>query len=302
MSGPVTAAESLRLAPPSSRDDLFREPVEDRLRRWALGAAWAMRPPRVFGLPALGRVWLADLLRPAAGVPDPGAALDQPDGLCGIARDLSVPTLVAAHRRGLYPFAHVGPQKWWSPSERCVLAFPEFHMTKRVRSRLKQARHRVTFDRDFESVIKACAEPRDDRWRITWITPPIMHAYAALHDAGHAHSFEVWNREGELVGGGYGVAVGGAFTIESQFTRESHSSKLGFAMLNWHLARWGFVLNDNKRPAQNVLDFGFRTVPRARFQALLAEAVERPGRLGRWSVETDLPTVAAWRPETGAPR
>ena len=145
-----------------------------------------------------------------------------------------------------------------APPERCVLSFADFHMSKRLRSRLRQNRFHVTFDRDFEGVIKACAGRRDGKWHLTWITPQIMHAYCDLHDAGYAHSFEVWNNDGALVGGGYGVAVGGAFTIESQFTRESHTSKIGFAVLNWHLAKWGFLLNDNKGPTQNTLEMGFR--------------------------------------------
>jgi len=296
MSGSITAAETPSLLDKPPRDEFFRETLDARLRRWALGTAWAMRPPRAAGLPGLGIVWLADLIGASEGLPNPDAALAQPAGLCGIAHDLSAPVLLEAHRQGLYPFAHFGPTKWWSPPERCVLSFDNFHMPKRLRSRLRQARYRVTFDRDFDAVIKACSEPRENKWQITWITPKIMHAYAALHDAGHAHSFEVWNQEGELVGGGYGVAVGGAFTIESQFTREANTSKVGFAMLNWHLARWGFVLNDNKGPTQNTLEFGFRMVPRSEFRARLAEAVQLPGRPGRWSVETDLPTVAQWQP------
>jgi leucyl/phenylalanyl-tRNA--protein transferase len=304
VSAATTSAEATEAPVDVDRDALFRETAQERVRRLALGTAWALKPPRLFGLPALGRMWLADLVAPAGALPSPDDALERPAGLCGIARDLSVPTLVEAYRRGLYPFAHIAPQKWWSPPERCILDFNAFHMPKRLRSRVRQARYRITFDRDFEAVMKACAAPRENKWQVTWITPQMMHAYAALHDAGHAHSFEVWNREGELVGGGYGVAVGGAFAIESQFTRESNTSKIGFAMLNWHLAHWGFVLNDNKGPTRNVLEMGFRTVPRAEFQARLAEAVRLPGRVGRWSVETDLKTVAQWFPAgdgAGAP-
>jgi leucyl/phenylalanyl-tRNA--protein transferase len=183
-----------------------------------------------------------------------------------------------------------------APPQRCVLDFANFHMSKRLRSRLRQNRFRVTFDRDFEGVIKACAGRRDGKWHLTWITPQIMYAYARLYDAGYAHSFEVWNSDGTLVGGGYGVAVGGAFTIESQFTLESHTSKIGFAMLNWHLAKWGFVLNDNKGPTQNTLEMGFQVIPRAEFQLRLAQAMQQPGRRGRWEVETDPATVAQWVP------
>jgi leucyl/phenylalanyl-tRNA--protein transferase len=251
------------------RRALFRETPAETLKRWTLGTAWALQPSRIAGLPALGRMWLAEAVSPRDRLPDPDGALARPAGLCGLVHDLSVPTLVEAHRRGLYPFAHIAPLKWWSPPARCVLAFDDFHMSRRLRGRLRQARYRVTFDRDFDGVIKACAARREGKWPVTWITPRVMHAYAALHDAGYAHSFEVWNADDELVGGGYGVAVGGAFTMESQFTRESHTSKIGFAVLNWHLARWGFLLNDNKGrcatlvPAIDALDGEFLGVSRA---------------------------------------
>jgi leucyl/phenylalanyl-tRNA---protein transferase len=283
------------------RGDLFRETPVETLQRWALGLAWAVKPQRIAGLPALGRVWAADLLAPKGDLPWPDAALARPAGLCGIARDVSPASLIEAHRRGLYPFAHIAPLKWWCPPERCVLSFADFHISKTVRRLLRQNRYRVTFDTDFAGVIKACAGRRQGKWHLTWITPQIMHAYADLHDAGYAHSFEVWNAEGELVGGGYGVAVGGAFTIESQFTRESHTSKIGFAALNWHLANWGFRLNDNKGPTRNVLEMGFRVVPRPVFLALLTDAMRVPDRVGRWQVETDLRTVADWQPANKEP-
>jgi leucyl/phenylalanyl-tRNA--protein transferase len=284
--------------PAAQRATLFEETAAERLQRRILGTAWALRPNRISGLPTLGRVWLSELVRPTRTLPNPEAALANPPGLCGFVHDLSVGTLVEAHRRGLFTFAHFGPLKWMAPPERCVLRFGDFHMSKRLRSRLRQNRFHVTFDRDFDGVIKACSEPREGKWRLTWITPRIMHAYRGLHDAGYVHSFEVWNSDGALVGGGYGVAVGGAFTIESQFTRESHTSKIGFAMLNWHLAKWGFLLNDNKGPTQNTLEMGFKVVPRAEYQARLTEAMRMPDRRGRWEIETDLATVAQWNPST----
>ncbi len=278
------------------RAALFRETPFQTLERWMLGTAWALKPSRIAGLPALGRMWFADLAARERSLPHPNHALDRPDGLCGIVHDFDAPTLIEAHRRGLYPFAHVGPLKWWSPRNRCVLAFSDFHMPRRLRSRLRQARYRVTFDRAFERVVAACAAPRDGKWPLTWITPRIMRAYAELHDAGYAHSFEVWNGDGDLVGGGYGVAVGGTFTIESQFTRDSHTSKIGFAVLNWHLAHWGFVLNDNKGPTKNCLEMGFRVIPRAAFLARNARAQLLPDKTGRWEAEAEAATVAAWQP------
>jgi leucyl/phenylalanyl-tRNA--protein transferase len=274
------------------RRKLFRETPAETLKRWTLGTAWALKPSRITGLPALGRLWLSDMVSPPQRLPDPDDALLQPAGLCGIVHDLSVPTLLAAHRRGLYPFAHIMPLKWWSPPQRCVLAFGDFHMSRRMRSRLRQARYRVTFDRDFEGVIKACAGRREGKWHVTWITPPIMHAYAALHDAGHAHSFEVWNCDGALVGGGYGVAVGGAFTVESQFTRESHTSKIGFAVLNLAPRPLGLPAQRQQRPDAPPVGDGFSDRP--------APPISNPAGAGRASSRATRPLVGGSRsPDRG---
>lgn len=274
------------------RARLFRETSRDWIRRHALGAAWALKPARLGGLPHLARMMVADLVARQPGLPDPEAALAQPEGLAGIAHELSVSTLVAAYRRGLYPFCHLGPMKWWSPPERCVLAFEDLHVARPVRRLMRQRRYAVTFDRDFEHVIKACAAPRKGRWPLTWVTPDIMHAYAALFDAGHAHSFEVWDGAGRLVGGGYGVAVGAAFVTESQFSLESNTSKVGFTVLNRHLARWGFAFSDGKRATPVLLEMGFRLIPRRDFLDRLAAAIAQPGRPGRWQVEEEVQAVA----------
>jgi leucyl/phenylalanyl-tRNA--protein transferase len=115
VSAVTSAAEAGDAAPRTDRDALFRETPPERLRRLALGTAWALKPPRLSGLPALGRVWLSDLVSAERALPDPDDALTRPAGLCGIVHDLSVPTLIEAYGRGLYPFAHIAPQKWWSP-------------------------------------------------------------------------------------------------------------------------------------------------------------------------------------------
>lgn len=286
--------------PADRRVALFRETPLERIERVALGIAWALQPKRIGGLPALARLWLADLIASQPGLPDPERTLNA-GGLCGMVHDLSPKTLIAAYREGLFTFAHFGPLKWVSPPERCVLFFDELHIAKRLRRQLRQGRYRVTFDQDFEGVIKACAGRREGRWHVTWITPQIMRAYAELFDAGYVHSFEVWNAGGELVGGGYGVAIGGAFFTESQFSLEPNTSKLGFTVLNWRLARWGFAFNDGKWTTPTIAEMGFRLIPRAEFRARLDQAASLPGAPpGRWRVDADLKTVAAWDP-AGSP-
>ncbi len=265
--------------------------------RWILGFAWALAPKRLTGIPSLVRMCFDEFLAPNYALPDPEQALRNPPGLAGIAHDFTPETILAAYRRGLYPLAHVASMKWWSPPQRSVLFFPEAHLAKRLRRQMRQGQYSVTFDRDFEGVITACAGRRLGRWHLTWITPKVMHAYAALFDAGHAHSFEVWNEKGELVGGGYGISVGGAFSTELQFSHEPNTSKIGLAALNWHLAHWGYAFNDGKLITPTCHDMGFRDIPRGEFLMRLEEAGRRPSKSGRWQLEADVATVAAWQPD-----
>jgi leucyl/phenylalanyl-tRNA--protein transferase len=177
-----------------------------------------------------------------------------------------------------------------------VLLFKNFHMSNNLRRLMRQRRYSVTFDRDFDAVIAACAGRRQGRWHLTWITPRIMRVYAQAFDAGFAHSFEVWNEAGALVASGYGVAIGAGFTAESQFTHESNASRVGVSVLNWHLANWSYRYNDGKLIGPLWENMGFRDVPRREFLALLSDAVVRPGKSGCWQVETDLETVSRWQP------
>jgi leucyl/phenylalanyl-tRNA--protein transferase len=287
------------IRPADRRSQLFRETPFATLERFTLGTAWAMTPKRIGGLPGMARMLARDLVARGHALPDPERAFASPPGLAGVVHDLSVPTLVTAYSRGLYPFSHLPPLKWWSPPTRSVLFFKDHHIGKTMRSKLKQARYSVTFDRAFDEVIAACAGRRTGRWHLTWITPRIMRAYAELHDAGHAHSFEVWNAAGELVAGGYGVTVGASFSGESQFSIERDTSKIGLSVLNFHLARWGYHFDDGKTITPTTYAFGFRDIPRDDFLRRLAQAVKTPGKTGRWQAEADLPEVAAWTPNAG---
>jgi len=293
-------ADRLSLAPGAGTDrraGLFRENLPQMVQRWALGLAWSLLPRRIGGVPNLLRLCFDELLAPDYALPDPERAFDKPPGLAGIVHELSLPTLLAAYRRGLYPLAHVGPLKWWSPPQRSLLFFNNFHMSNNLRRLMRQRRYSVTFDRDFESVIAGCAGRREGRWHLTWITPRIMRVYAEAFDAGYAHSFEVWNTAGKLVAGGYGVATGAAFTFESQFTLEPNASRVGMSVLNWHLAKWGFRFNDGKLIGPVWRNAGFREIPRHEFLMHLSEAVKVPHRAGRWQIEADLDTVSRWQPD-----
>ncbi len=281
------------------RAELFRESPIAMIQRLALGTVWSLMPPRLYGLPALAQMCLTELMAPDYALPDPERALAQPAGLAGIVHEFSLPVLLSAYRRGLFPLAHIAPLKWWSPPQRSVLFFNATHISKRLRRQMRQGHYTVTFDRDFEGVIAACAGQRNGRWRMTWITPRVMRAYAEAFDAGYAHSFEVWNEAGALVGGGYGVAIGGMFSTESQFSHEPNTSKIGFSVLNWHLAKWGYAFNDGKLMTPTCEDMGFRDIPRQEFLTRLSDALRLPGMSGRWQVEDDVAAVADWQPAGG---
>lgn len=167
------------------------------------------------------------------GLPDltaPGAEQDFPDDLVTLGADLEVPTLLAAYSRGLFPMP--GPRRlgartlsWWSPLQRGVLPLDGLRVTRSLRKSCRQLEVRV--DTAFEQVIRACADPRREQG---WISEGFVTAYTALHRAGFAHSVEAW-RDGELVGGLYGVAVGGLFAGESMFHRARDASKVALVAL-----------------------------------------------------------------------
>jgi len=288
----------------SPHDAVMDETLEGRLRRCALGLAWAARPKRIAGvaptLAMLAAYYLGGA-RKDIPLPSPDDALDYPDGLAGICPSLDPETLMRAYAAGLYPWCHVGPMKWWAPRERMALFFERFHMEKNLRRRLRNKHFRVTFDTDFVAVMQGCAEPRPDRPHLTWITPNVMRAFLKLHELGHAHSVEVWDGEGALVGGLYGLAVGGVFFTESQFTRTRDASKVGFATLNCHLQQWGFALNDGKHPTGHLAQLGFELIPRGRFNTILSEHCDRNCLVeGLWRVDNGL-DVGAWDPAAATP-
>ena len=275
-----------------------RESFRTFLNRIAYGIAWACMPKRARVLPYIWWRAAKHYMTPrhARGLPNPANALDFGEGLVGICDRLTPEITLEAYAKGLYPFCHVGPLKWWTPPSRWVLFFDRTHLEKNLRRTLRQKKFTVTFDRDFRAVMRACAEPRPGRYHLTWIRRPFIQAFTALHEMGHAHSVEVWDRDGNLVGGLYGLAVGGVFFTESQFFRARDASKVGFAVLNQHLQAWGFAMNDGKNETPHLRQTGFVPIPRADFARILEDHAQPPRAIGRWSVDPEL-DIAAWQPE-----
>lgn len=282
------------------RETLFRETFLDYAERIAFGTAWALQPKRIRDLPALAKLCLAGIAFPTRSLPDPRRQLSE-GGLCGIIREPTAEMIIAGYKRGLFTFAHYGPLKWISLPNRSVLFFENFHIATNVRRFIKQQRYSVTFDRDFETVIKMCAARRPGRWHVTWITPQIMRLYAELYDAGYAHSIEVWSKEGAMVGGSFGLAIGNVFFGESQFTVEPHTTKIAMAVLTRHLDHWGYAFSDGKWETPAMREMGFGYIPRDEFLQHLEAAVHAPRQRGRWENEFEPAAIANWRPDLRNP-
>jgi len=215
------------------------------------------------------------------GFPDVRQALREPNGLLAVGGDLSPERLLAAYRRGIFPWYSAGdPLLWWSPDPRTLL-FPEgIHVSRSLRRRLRRRTLGVTLDRAFGDVIAACSAPRDPEGG-TWILPEMIRAYQRLHALGHAHSLEVW-QDGRLVGGLYGVALGGVFFGESMFSRVDDASKVGLVYLCERLAAWGFGVIDCQMRTDHLMSLGALERRRSDFVALLDHWCPRPGRPGPW--------------------
>ncbi|HPQ94441.1 MAG TPA: leucyl/phenylalanyl-tRNA--protein transferase, partial [Thiolinea sp.] len=177
---------------------------------------------------------------------------------------------------GIFPWFDVrDPIYWWSPDPRAVLYPGRLRISRSLRKSMRNRGYRVCFDRNFSGVVHACAAPRSGGPG-TWITPAMQAAYQQLHAAGVAHSVEVYDGADVLVGGLYGLAVGGVFCGESMFSQAVDSSKTAFVALAWHLQHWGFVLIDCQLPNSHLRSLGVETIPRTAFRALLDQHAATP--------------------------
>jgi leucyl/phenylalanyl-tRNA---protein transferase len=205
-------------------------------------------------------------------------------GLLAVGGDLAVERLLLAYRLGIFPWYEKRPILWFSPDPRMVLRAGDLRISRSLGKTLRRGRFRITLDAAFERVIDACARIRRPRQRTTWITPAMRAAYAELHRAGFAHSAEAW-RGDELVGGLYGVSLGGAFFGESMFARASDASKAAFVALVEQLAAWGVGLIDCQVYTDHLARFGATEWPRRLYLAELRRALRKETRRGPWSFD-----------------
>lgn len=224
----------------------------------------------------------------------PPVDLASPEGLLAVGGDLRAERLLEAYRHGVFPWYNEGqPILWWSPDPRAVLLLDDLKISRSLRKTLRRGVFSVTLDTQFRQVAEACSAPRAKAGTTgtppgTWIHPEMINAYDQLHHMGYAHSVEVWN-ESELVGGLYGVSLGGAFFGESMFSHATDASKVALVHLVRQLQNWRFEFIDAQISSEHLSTLGAMEVRRSRFITLLNQSLEKPTRVGRWSLEPDLP-------------
>ena len=210
--------------------------------------------------------------------------------------EITPETMLRAYRLGLFPMAETRTAQrlyWLDPEERGILPLDGFHVSRSLRRTLREVGSgtggfTVTADADFAAVIAGCAAAGSGR-EDTWINPDIERLFTALAKAGHAHSVETW-RDGVLVGGLYGVAIGGAFFGESMFSRATDASKVALVHLVARLRLGGFRLLDTQFVTNHLARFGAVEVPRERYKAMLRNAVDTPAN---WMPSPDGDLLAA---------
>ncbi|MBT4520435.1 MAG: leucyl/phenylalanyl-tRNA--protein transferase [Halieaceae bacterium] len=221
---------------------------------------------------------------PVSDFPPSSEALDYPNGLLAVGGELTSRRLIAAYRRGIFPWYEAPqPVMWWTPDPRSVL-FPEsLHISRSLRKTLRRDQFGLSVDRHFNAVMGYCGSSRRDGPG-TWISNAMLGAYTQLHELGIAHSVEIYSRDQVLVGGLYGVALGQVFFGESMFSTASDASKVALVALVGILQRRGCKLIDCQVESDHMNSMGARNIARLDFEALLAQTVDVETSTDIWTV------------------
>jgi leucyl/phenylalanyl-tRNA--protein transferase len=212
--------------------------------------------------------------------PDPRLATDE--GLLAYGGDLSSHRLLFAYKKGIFPwYSKDDPILWWSPNPRLLLYPKKFIVRKSFKRVLRSGKFTVTFDKHFSDVIKHCSTVYREGQEASWIVEDIIEAYTRLHEEGFAHSVEVY-KEGELVGGLYGIAFGKAFFGESKFSLVSDASKVAFKALSDVLGSRGYDFIDCQMKTDHMISMGAETVDRDIFLDALEITIEKHTDIGSW--------------------
>jgi leucyl/phenylalanyl-tRNA--protein transferase len=220
-------------------------------------------------------------LEGAPGFPPLEQALTQPNGLLAAGGALDPQWLLTAYRQGIFPWYSPGePILWWSPDPRLVLLPDELHISRSLRKTLRRRPFELRVDSAFSAVIEACAAPRAPATG-TWISAEMRAAYLAMHELGYAHSVECW-RDGRLVGGLYGMALGRVFFGESMFSVATDASKVAFAHLVRFLRTRGYAIIDCQMKTAHLMSLGAREITRQQFRDILDQHARALQSLHRW--------------------
>jgi len=194
--------------------------------------------------------------------------------IVGFGGEMTVENLRNAYRRGIFPWQIEGlPLPWFCPEKRAVLEFSELHIPKSLKKERKKTDFTFTIDKSFRRVIEQCAKTPRAHESGTWITKNFINSYTKFHQSGDAHSVEVWNNSGELVGGLYGVDAGGVFCGESMFFIKPNASKLALLFLVEHLESRGATWLDTQVMTPHFEALGAKEISRARFLAKLEKTL-----------------------------
>lgn len=234
-----------------------------------------------FGMRAMPVYLLTDRL-----VFPPGESASR-EGVVAVGGDFRPERLLLAYSQGIFPWPTEGmPLLWFCPNPRFVLEPRCVHVPRSLAKTIRKGRFEIRMDGAFSRVIRECASVPRPGQRGTWIIPELISGYESLHELGYAHSIEAYH-DGALVGGLYGVSLGGIFFGESMFAHEPDASKVAFVTLLGHLDAWGIDLVDCQVRTEHLARFGARDVPRKAFLKALRARMERTTRRGSWSCELD---------------
>ena len=226
---------------------------------------------------------IPELNRYQIAFPHPSEA--SAEGIVAWGGDLTPSRIIRAYQEGIFPwYSKQDPILWWSPDPRLIMEFEDFRLRKSLKKSLKKFSY--SFDTNFSQVIRSCASVPREGQKGTWILPEVIEAYETLHAMGHAHSVESYY-EGELVGGLYGVVVGGVFCGESMFALKSDASKAAYYVLVRHLQHWGYSFIDCQVPTDHLKSLGAKEISRETFLEKLYE-VRFEQKRHEWKVESSI--------------
>ncbi len=230
-------------------------------------------------------LFLPELGQDVNWFPKAHQALDDPNGLLAIGGDLSPSRLIAAYRKGIFPWYDDNqPLLWWSPNPRAVLDPTQVHISRSMTKCIRTSPFEISVNRAFNQVIEECSYSRKSQ-EGTWITQSMINAYTILHQQGFAHSVEVWDQEA-LVGGLYGIGIGAAFCGESMFHKQANASKMAFIALCQHFSKAGGLLIDCQIQNDHLTSLGAQEIGRETFLKRLKSHSASRVRGSCWEVQT----------------